>query len=690
MPFKPSLRLQTKLTLVILLLVCLMVAIFLFVALNIYQAEEQRAVELRAVSVASLLAESVRSVASSDILFTQAAFILKNVQQQAHVLYVYAYDYTGKILADGTHDNPRYSPNFNTIPNDPLHRNAVKAEKPLLQYKYPAFLAPGNVLDIAHPIVVAGEKLGGVRIGFTLQPVQQKIAEARQYTLLLGLAFALAGGILSALISRQLVRPVRDLVRGTQLIASGNLDVQIRPSSRDELGILADSFSRMAVRLKENQTALHRKVVENRTLYEVGQEITGQVALEPTLRLIVERARALLQAEASLLALRKDESDIFAMQAYSGPVTEALTKLSFSLGEGLGGRVVAAGSPMIVGDYLVEFLDSPFLAIVREAGIRSAVAVPLKAHGRVIGVLYVSSREPHRFGEEEQQLLSALADQAAIAIENAKLYEDVRRHAGELEAKVEARTGELQEVNRELQEVNKQLEEASRHKSQFLANMSHELRTPLNAILGYTELILDNIYGEVPDKIRDVQQRVQNSGRHLLGLINDVLDLSKIEAGQFTLSLTDYSMQEVVQTVVVAVESLAAEKKLALKVSVPPDLPPGKGDERRIIQVLLNLVGNAIKFTETGEVGIRATASDGQFLVAVSDTGPGISEADQQRIFEEFQQGDSSSTRPKGGTGLGLSIARRIIEMHRGHMWVESTLGKGSTFWFALPVLVER
>jgi signal transduction histidine kinase len=683
MPFKPSLRLQTKLTLVILLLVCLMVAIFLSVALSIYQAEEQRAFELRAVSVGSLLAESIRSVASSDILFTQAAFILKNVRQQAHVLYVYAYDYTGKILADGTRDNPRYSPNFNTIPNDPLHGNAVKAEKPLIQYKYPEFLAPGNVLDIAHPIVVAGEKLGGVRIGFTLQPVQQKIAEARKYTLLLGLAFALAGGILSALISRQLVRPVRDLVLGTQLIASGNLDVQIRPSSRDELGILADSFGRMAVTLKENQTALRRKVVETRTLYEVGQEITGQVALEPTLRLIVDRARAILQAEASLLALRQDGSDIFAMQAFSGPVTEALTKLSFSLGEGLGGRVVAAGSPMMVGDYLVEFHDSPFLVIVREAGIRSSVAVPLKAHDRVIGVLYVGSREPQRFGEEEQQLLSALADQAAIAIENAKLYEDVRRHAGELEAKVEARTTELQEVNRELHE-------ASRHKSQFLANMSHELRTPLNAILGYTELIVDNVYGEVPDKIRDVLQRVQNSGRHLLGLINDVLDLSKIEAGQFTLSLSDYSMQQVVQTVVVAVESLAAEKKLTLKVNVPPDLPPGKGDERRITQVLLNLVGNAIKFTEAGEVRIRAMVSDGQFLVAVSDTGPGISEADQQRIFEEFQQGDGSGTRPKGGTGLGLSIAKRIIEMQGGYMWVESTLGKGSTFWFALPVRVEQ
>ncbi len=248
----------------------------------------------------------------------------------------------------------------------------------------------------------------------------------------------------------------------------------------------------------------------------------------------------------------------------------------------------------------------------------------------------------------------------------------------------------LNRMSEELGRLYQQFEAASRHKSQFLANMSHELRTPLNAILGYTELIVDNIYGEVPDKIRDVLQRVQNSGRHLLGLINDVLDLSKIEAGQFTLSLNDYSVTDVVQSALAAVESLAAEKKLALKVSVPPDLPPGKGDERRITQVLLNLVGNAIKFTEAGEVRIQASVSDGQFLVAVSDTGPGISEADQQRIFEEFQQGDDSSTRAKGGTGLGLSIAKRIVEMHGGRMWVESTLGKGSIFSFALPISGEQ
>jgi len=259
----------------------------------------------------------------------------------------------------------------------------------------------------------------------------------------------------------------------------------------------------------------------------------------------------------------------------------------------------------------------------------------------------------------------------------------LKEYAEQLERKVQERT-------RELARSVGELEIASKHKSQFLANMSHELRTPLNAVLGYTKLILNDIYGEVPEKIRGVMERVEQSGRHLLGLINDVLDLSKIEAGQLTLSFTDYSIKEIIQTVFTAMESLAAEKKLELKVTVTPDLPLGRGDERRISQVLLNLVGNAIKFTDVGEVKVHATASDGSFVVSVSDTGPGIAPADQQKIFDEFQQADSSSTRKKGGSGLGLSIAKRIIELHGGRLWVESSPGKGSTFWFTLPVRAQR
>jgi signal transduction histidine kinase len=285
--------------------------------------------------------------------------------------------------------------------------------------------------------------------------------------------------------------------------------------------------------------------------------------------------------------------------------------------------------------------------------------------GVAIGVLALTRDQVRPFTDKEIELVSTFADQAAIAIENVRLFD-------------------------EIQDKSRQLAEASQHKSQFLANMSHELRTPLNAILGYTELVLDQVYGDTPDKMRGVLQRIESNGRHLLGLINDVLDLSKIEAGELSLALADYSLKEVVHTVYTAVEPLASEKKLAFKIEVPPDLPPGHGDERRLTQVLLNLVGNAIKFTDSGEVLIRAAAANGAFKVAVHDTGPGISAADQGKLFQQFQQADNSITRRKGGTGLGLAISKRIVELHGGKIWVESRVGEGSTFAFTFPVMVEQ
>ena len=258
-----------------------------------------------------------------------------------------------------------------------------------------------------------------------------------------------------------------------------------------------------------------------------------------------------------------------------------------------------------------------------------------------------------------------------------------------LRARVGA-TLEKKRLHDETKDKSRQLAEASQHKSQFLANMSHELRTPLNAILGYTELILDNIYGNTPERMRDVLKRIESNGKHLLGLINAVLDLSKIEAGQFTLSLADYSLKDVVHTVYTAVEPLAAQKELRFKIEVSPDLPAGHGDEHRLTQVLLNLVGNAIKFTDRGEVLIKASIANGSFNVVVRDTGPGISEIGQAKLFQEFQQGNNSVARKKGGTGLGLAISKRIIEMHGGKIWVESVVGQGSTFSFTLPVKVEQ
>jgi signal transduction histidine kinase len=243
---------------------------------------------------------------------------------------------------------------------------------------------------------------------------------------------------------------------------------------------------------------------------------------------------------------------------------------------------------------------------------------------------------------------------------------------------------------REVDQKGRELAIASEHKSQFVANMSHELRTPLNAVLGYSELLADGLYGSIPQKGLDVLERIQANGKHLLSLINDVLDISKIEAGQLTLALDDYSVEAIVQSVVASTGSLAQAKGIEVKTSVPNDLPMGRGDERRLTQVLLNLVSNAIKFTDTGEVEVRVQAVNGEFNIMVCDTGPGIALKDQATIFEQFQQIDNTSTRKKGGTGLGLSISRQLVGMHGGRIDLDSTLGVGSTFNIVVPVRVQE
>ena len=475
------------------------------------------------------------------------------------------------------------------------------------------------------------------------------------------------------------------------MIAHGDLDTFVDKSSSDEIGILADhldvmrgsikqlfgelseskgkleEYSRTLERKVEVRTQeLARSVEELKALGEVSQAVSSTLDLEKVLATIVAHAVELSGTEGGAIYEFDETTEQFQLRAThrtSQELIQAIRESPINLGEASLGRAGINREAVQVPDILEE-PTYPHREIMKRDGLRALLAVPLLREDKLIGGLVVRRRAPGKFTKETVDLLQNFATQSALAIQNARLF-------------------------REIEEKGRELEIASKHKSEFLANMSHELRTPMNAILGYTELILDNIYGDVPEKIQEVLERLQENGRHLLGLINQVLDLSKIEAGRLTLSLNDYSMREVVQTVFTTAEPLAAEKNLALKVTVPSDLEPGKGDEQRIAQVLLNLVGNAIKFTEKGEVRVEVTASNGMFLVSVSDTGPGLSEADQEKIFEEFHQADSSSTREKGGTGLGLSIAKRIIEMHGGRIWVESSLGKGSTFRFTLPVRVE-
>jgi signal transduction histidine kinase len=388
--------------------------------------------------------------------------------------------------------------------------------------------------------------------------------------------------------------------------------------------------------------------------------------LRTVLQTLVESVARL--CEADMTAIRRPEGSAFLHVASHGSPTEYDEYMQSHPVEPargtVAGRVLLEGKPVHIADAQAD-PEYTMIGASKRAGFHTALGVPLLREGTPIGVIILARKKVQPFTEKQIELATTFADQAVIAIENVRLFEEIK-------------------------DKSRQLEEASQHKSQFLANMSHELRTPLNAILGYTELMADGAYGEPSEKMLGILKRLEANGKHLLGLINDVLDLSKIEAGQLVLELSGYSVQDIAQTVRSTLEPLAADKKLAFKLELAPELPAGHGDGRRLTQVLINLVGNAIKFTDAGEVAIKAETNDGAFHVSVRDTGPGISAADQAKLFQEFQQADNAITKKKGGTGLGLAISKRIVEMHGGKIWVESQPGQGSTFAFTLPVVVER
>jgi signal transduction histidine kinase len=258
-------------------------------------------------------------------------------------------------------------------------------------------------------------------------------------------------------------------------------------------------------------------------------------------------------------------------------------------------------------------------------------------------------------------LLQTFASHAAVAVANAKLFQEIA-------------------------EKSRQLEIASRHKSEFLSNMSHELRTPLNAIIGFAEVLGDRMFGELNDKQTEYVEVIMESGRHLLSLINDILDLSKVEAGRMELELTAVDLRRLIDDALILVRERAGRRTIALAQVVDRDVGAVSADERKVKQVLLNLLSNAIKFTpEGGRVDVRATRRDAEVEVAVRDTGVGIAPEEREMVFEEFRQVGSSAAKQEG-TGLGLTLCRKFIELHGGRIWVESKVGEGSTFTFTLPL----
>jgi signal transduction histidine kinase/HAMP domain-containing protein len=488
--------------------------------------------------------------------------------------------------------------------------------------------------------------------------------------LVLGLLIAAGAG---ALLARHMIVPIRTMQAGAERIGGGEFGHRLSIKTGDELEALADQFNRSAMALQVSYETLEQRV-EDRTR-ELTESLNQQTAtaeilrvisqsptdVGPVLTAVTRAALRLCGASDAFIALR-DGSDLVAA-AHEGTATTNIGARQPLNRRMVIGRAIIDGRTIHIPD--ITALDvaqyDTALELAQKGGFKAAIAAPMLREGVAMGSLLLRKQEPGVFMPRQIELLETFAAQAVIAIQNVRLFT-------------------------EIQEKSRQLEIASQHKSQFLANMSHELRTPLNAIIGYTEMMTDGLYGNVPAKVEAVLDRVQSNGRHLLGLINDVLDLSKIEAGQLVLTIEEYSVADMVASAMAATEPLARAKNLRLASYVAPGLPIGHGDARRLAQVLLNLLGNAIKFTDEGGVEIRAAQIGERFDISIVDTGPGITAADQAKIFDEFQQVDNTSTRKKGGSGLGLSISRKIVELHGGRIIVESEVGEGSTFRISIPV----
>ncbi len=357
-----------------------------------------------------------------------------------------------------------------------------------------------------------------------------------------------------------------------------------------------------------------------------------------------------------------EQFELRATHNYDAAFVEALRAAPLRKGEGLMGRAAQMREPIQIPD-ITE--PGAYQSGVRDTlirfGYRALLSVPLLREDHIIGSLSFNRKAPGEFPAELVDVLKTFATQSALAIQNARLF-------------------------REIAEKSRQLEAASRHKSEFLANMSHELRTPLNAIIGFSEVLAQGMFGAINEKQTEYLHDILESGRHLLSLINDILDLSKIEAGRMELEASEFDFPQAIQNAVTLVRERALRRDIALHHVIDDRVADIRADERKIKQVLLNLLSNAIKFTpEGGKIDVLVALGDGLVEVSVTDTGVGIAAEDQETVFEEFRQVGTVDKKAEG-TGLGLALSRKFVELHGGTIWVTSAVGIGSTFTFRLPV----
>jgi signal transduction histidine kinase len=506
-------------------------------------------------------------------------------------------------------------------------------------------------------------------------PVAEAFAPVQQLTtaiLVTGLVGVIITTSVIVYLARRISRPITDLTTTAGRVTAGDLTATAAVQTQDEIGALARAFNEMTEQLRRLYISLEAQV-NSRTaelaervqqldlINQVGRSAISHLELDELLTEVVRLIRQSFDFYAvGILLVDREQGEVYLSAADTSqemPVVPGSFAIKIE-SPSIITQVVKTGRPLVANDVT----QNPYYqANDLLPQVKSEIGLPLKIGDDVIGVLEIQHSALYAFSPEDVQVLQTLSDQIAVAIRNAQLFEAAK--AARLEA-----------------------EEANFLKSQFLANMSHELRTPLNAIINFAYLMSLGVDGPLTAEQQDMLNRVGDSGRHLLGLINDILDLAKIESGRIDLFLEKVYLPEVIHGVMSTAVGLTRGKPIALHTAVPDDLPLVQADRTRVRQVLLNLVSNAAKFTEEGDITVRASSDGEQWVtVSVTDTGIGIRPDDIPRAFSEFVQLDGHMARRTGGTGLGLPIARKFIEMHGGQIWVESEPGKGSTFYFTLP-----
>ncbi len=583
---------------------------------------------------------------------------------------------TGEILRVISQSQTDVQPVFDTIA-----RNAVRLCTAAFSY---VFRFDGQLMHVAAHHNVSEEGLAALARQWPMAPNRRSIparavldravvhvtdALEEQDYLYLPTARALGLRTLMAVPMLRDGRPVGAIAVCRQRVEPfSDRQIDLVKTFADQ-AVIAIENVRLFKELEARTAQLTRSVEELTALGEVSRALSSTLDLETVLQTIVARANQLAGTAGCTIWEYDEPRREFRLRAshYADAVDAAVLQApdrvtTIRRGRGVTTQVVARREPVQVEDIAVAgAYDSPIRQPLIDAGHRALLGVPLLSEDEVIGVLAVTRKTPGEFEPEIVRLLTTFATQSALAIQNARLF-------------------------LEIEDKSRQLEVASRHKSEFLANMSHELRTPLNAIIGFSEVLTERMFGELNEKQEEYLKDIYASGIHLLSLINDILDLSKIEAGRMELELSEFDLPTAIDNALMLVRERASRRSITLHSAVDPRLSQVRADERKVRQVVLNLLSNAIKFTpEGGRVEVSGAARDGAVEVSVSDTGVGIAPEDQAAVFEEFRQVGTAAKKAEG-TGLGLTLCRKFVELHGGRIWVKSEVGLGSTFTFSLPL----